>query len=190
MAEAPKKKYIRWIVLFVVTGVVDIAQILLDLTGVGVAVSEAIEIAMPFVMAGILLIFKILNVQTGISVAIAVVTDAITGGFAPFWIGDAWYVYRKVRKQEAAQANTDDANAQSGPLNRAGVRSPAGQRAPLNANGVRSPSNTAVSESDENAATDSQTEETGEDEGPDAPAASQSYDFTRGNSRPTDQAKE
>jgi hypothetical protein len=163
MAEAPKKKYIRWVVLFAVTGIVDLAQILIDLTGIGIVVSEAIEVAMPFVMGLILFAFKILNVQTGLSVAVALVTDAVTGGFAPFWIADAWYIYRKVRKQEAEQAAAEAAQDEAsqsgtGPLNRGGMRSPAGQRAPLNAGGMRQPVDT-----DEGEETD-ETEETEDDE--------------------------
>ncbi|HEX7724286.1 MAG TPA: hypothetical protein VF438_00930 [Candidatus Paceibacterota bacterium] len=151
MAGAPKKKYARWILLFAVTGIVDVAQILIDLTGVGIIVSEAIETVMPFVIAGILLVFGLLNMQTGMSIVIAVVTDAATGGFAPFWIADAWYIYRKVRAQEAAIAAAEDTETESpGPLYQNGVRAPSRQRAPLNSGGARRPAvNVAATPTDQ-----------------------------------------
>jgi len=90
-------------VLYGVAGTVDVIQIVIDFTGVGIAASEVLEVAMPFIIGGILFIFRLLNVQTGISVVIAVVLDAATGGFAPFWVGDVYYIQRQIRSSEAAQ---------------------------------------------------------------------------------------
>lgn len=130
MADAPKKKTLRWITLYTVSGVVDIVQIIIDFTGIGVAVSEALEIAMPFVLIGLLGLFRIFSVKRVLSVAVTDAGDALTGGFAPFWIFDVWYIHRDVRITEAMQRAAEEGDAMLQPM------------APLNQDGVRAPATT------------------------------------------------
>jgi hypothetical protein len=181
MAEAPKKKYLRWILLFGVCGIVDIVQVLIDLTGVGIAVSEILEVAMPFVIGGILLIFRILNIQTGLSIGVAMVADAATGGAAPFWIGDAWYIYRKVRKQEAAELEEEEQSEENQQLVQNGRRRPSGRpNRPANEGGVRLPNNDQPFEED-GPDTGGGTEEQAEDDeetGEEQDEGSDSFSYT------------
>ena len=102
----PKKvSFAKWFILFALTGILDIAQFVIDLTGVGVAVSE---IAEPFIGVGLLAIFQIMKINVlnkpkriG-SILGAFGLDALTGGLAPLWIIDIWYIYYDVRKEEVA----------------------------------------------------------------------------------------
>lgn len=100
----PKGRGVKWIVLYVITGVVDVVQIIIDFTGFGIAVSEAIEAIMPFVLIGLLMLFRIpifSHPKRLLSILGALVVDAATGGVAPLWIADVLYLHRDVRREDA-----------------------------------------------------------------------------------------
>ena len=148
-------KTISWIALYFVAGTIDIAQIILDLTGVGIAVSEALEVATPFILIGLMALFRI-PIFSGwkriASLAFADFADALTGGAAPFWILDVWYIHRDVRREDAGMAVTEGQTISSrAPLNVDGRREPLQQESaglspkPLNVDGVRAPTNGAIS---------------------------------------------
>ena len=132
MAYKPPKRTVAWIVLFTLTGFVDLAQFLIDLTGIGIGVSEATEFAMPAVVIGLLVLFKIpifSKVNRLASIMGVDLGDALTGGLAPFWILDIWYLWWDVRREDQALiAASQEAEFQdsemSGPLNEGGFRRP------------------------------------------------------------------
>ena len=132
MAYKPPKRTLAWIVLFSLTGFVDLAQFVIDLTGVGVAVSESTEVAMPAVVIGLLMLFKIpifTKINRLASIVGVDIGDALTGGLAPFWILDIWYLWWDVRREDRtllAQAKQEELQ-RSGmprPLNEGDVRRP------------------------------------------------------------------
>ncbi len=158
MAQKPKKRAIRWFVLFGISGLVDLIQIIIDFTGAGVIISEILEAIMPFVLIGLFLLFRIpviTKINRLLSIAATDLGDAVTGGAAPFWVLDVWYIYRDVKKEEAAIAEQEmEAELISQvrkPLNTDGRRLPQNQEEggasvvrnqnlrPLNMNGVRQP---------------------------------------------------
>jgi uncharacterized membrane protein len=105
----PKKKSQgkKWVFLYILMGIIDLAQIIVDFTGVGIAFSVAAD---PFIGAILLGIFQFafrINMITKparIASILAVMgLDFLTGGIAPFWIVDVWYVRRDVRKEEAEE---------------------------------------------------------------------------------------
>jgi hypothetical protein len=119
--------------LVIVSGVVDLIQIILDFTGIGIAVSEAIEAAMPLVICGMCWKFNIpifSNPKRLASIFGAVGLDAITGGLAPFWILDAWYIKHDVEKDQKKMVAMAAAEQMTSQMN---------VRNPLNTNGVRQP---------------------------------------------------
>ncbi len=131
MAEAPKKKTLRWIVLFLATGVVDFVQIILDLTGAGVVVSEVLEAITPFLIIALCFVFRIpiINKPRRLLSLLAVdLGDAITGGIAPFWVVDIWYIRKDVLREEAegsaAAQEAEQLQPSSQPLNQDGSRQP------------------------------------------------------------------
>ena len=152
MPNAPKKKTIAWIILFGITGVVDAIQIIVSLTGVGIAISEIMELAMPFIIVGLLVLFgiPILSKPTRLMSIVGVTFgDSITGGIAPFWILDIFYLYSSIKsenaqilaKQEQEMALT---NSVRQPLYKDGMRQPNLQTLnktsqPMNIDGIRAP---------------------------------------------------
>ncbi|MFA6315489.1 MAG: hypothetical protein WC648_03945 [Candidatus Paceibacterota bacterium] len=93
-----------WLILYIITGVVDIFQIFATATGVGIVASEALEAIMPFVLAGtlqfLLKVSLISHPSRLLSIIGATGFDALTGGVAPFWILDVWYVQRTVKSED------------------------------------------------------------------------------------------
>lgn len=130
MDQPKKKSNLRWLVLFGFSGTIDIIQLLVSLTGIGIAVSEAMEVAMGPALIGLFALFKIpiltkpRRIASLLGVALG---DAITGGIAPFWIVDVWYIYHDVKKEEKAE---DTARAQQ-------INTENNIRQPLYQNGVR-----------------------------------------------------
>lgn len=152
MIDAPSRKTFAWIVLFAFTGIIDLIQIIIGFTGFGIGISETIEPLMPITLLILFALFKIpiINKPKRLVSLFAVgLGDALTGGIAPFWILDIWYIYRDV-KNEDAQEIEDLTRAQSlGTVDRQpyyseGMRKPKQNvspvASPLNKNGVRPPS--------------------------------------------------
>lgn len=144
MAAKPKSKGVKWPILYGISGIVDLAQIIIDFTGVGVIVSEILEVIMPFVIIGFLALFKIplfTRINRLLSIAAVDFADAITGGAAPFWIVDVWYLHRDVKKEEAEKTAQKDTDEMPPQLNQDGRREPVGENGgPVNQGGVRRPS--------------------------------------------------
>lgn len=147
-----KSKGLKWILLYGITGIVDLIQIILTFTGIGIAVSEALEAVMPFFLIGVFqFLFKISLISHPsrlLSIVGATGFDAITGGIAPFWIIDVWYIQRTVKKEEAEinalkQTELLKNNIRK-PLYEGGIRQPRKIEqttisGPINTGGVRPP---------------------------------------------------
>ncbi len=147
-----KSKGIKWPILYVFTGGIDLLQIIITFTGIGIVVSEFIEGAMPFILipalqfTGTDLISRPSRV---LSIVGAVGLDAITGGVAPFWIVDIWYIHSDVKREDAeyrAQQEKEQSlrNVTRQALNVDGTRRPQSDTSntaqpPLVKDGVRAP---------------------------------------------------
>jgi hypothetical protein len=93
-----------WIFLYILAGFVDVAQIIIDLTGIGIAVSTAAEPVIGVFLIGYLQIrgFSVLkHPSILVSLIGAVGLGAITGGIAPAWVVDIWWIQRVVKKEKA-----------------------------------------------------------------------------------------
>jgi hypothetical protein len=106
----------EWILLYIVTIIIDLIQYIIDLTiyptGVGTGIGVAINMVLdPIIGALLVFYFKIrgisLTKRIGRLVSILGVTGlgTLTGGILSFWILDIWYIHRDVRKEEAEQKN-------------------------------------------------------------------------------------
>lgn len=154
MDQPKKKSNLRWLVLFGFSGTVDMIQLFVSLTGIGIIVSEAMEVAMGPALIGLFALFKIpiftkpRRIASLLGVALG---DAITGGIAPFWVIDVWYIYHDVKKEERAEnsmsaqrnAATNDIRQ---PLYQNGIRRSFAERASsgalpqnINRDGIRPP---------------------------------------------------
>lgn len=106
MATRPNTgKGATWILLYALTGLVDLIQILIDFTGIGIIVSEALEVAMPVILIAIFQFWMKISLVSHPSRLLSIIgvagLDGITGGIAPFWIFDVWYLQRSVRREYA-----------------------------------------------------------------------------------------
>lgn len=100
-----RSKGIGWIIMYIFTGAVDLFQIFVSATGIGIVASEFVEFAMPFIL---IFVFQFIIKASVItkpdrlgSIAGALGLGALTGGIAPFWIVDVWYIQRSVKKEDA-----------------------------------------------------------------------------------------
>jgi hypothetical protein len=143
---------VEWLILYIITGLVDLIQIIIDLTGIGIAISEVGD-----KFFGVLLVcyFQIRGVSLFkypsriISLLGIAGLETITGGIAPAWIADIWYIHRSVKHEEkifkAQQEETEQyAIATNLPLNQNGVRNPQppvinSPDKPMNRSGIRQP---------------------------------------------------
>ena len=152
MPKEPEKKTLQWAILFGITGMIDVMQIIISWTGIGIMVSEAMEAAMPFILLGLLALFRIpifSNPARLISILGVTIGDSITGGIAPFWFLDVLYLYYSVKKEDSrilAQQAEEDASSDNvrHPLYKDGVCGPDAQATgtlsqPANRNGIRPP---------------------------------------------------
>lgn len=142
-----------WIFLYALTGFVDIVQAIITFTGVGIIINEAIEPIMAIFLAGYLQIrgFSILKHPSVIVSLFGVVgIGAITGGIAPAWFVDVWWIQKSDMADKAGYAMQQEQNAlfQNNirkPLyDSDGVRRPQNQNQlsnppKLNTNGIRPP---------------------------------------------------
>lgn len=141
----------KWIILYAFAATADALQILVDLTGVGIAVSEAAE---PFIGGGIIAICELFGIKilTNIKRLGSLVgmglADSITGGAAPFWVVDIYLIQRDVKREETrVQSERSQQeilqNVTRQPLYEDGVRSPSQPQtisgAPSNIDGIRRP---------------------------------------------------
>ena len=144
----------EWVILFIVTGIIDIIQFAIDFTGVGEAINE---VADPIIGIGLAIYFFLLrgvpmNTKRVVSLIGSTVIENVTFSVAPAWILDVWYIHYDVKKEEVAfQAEQESeallANSTNQPLNQGGIRAPAmnimgdTQNQPANRGGVRPPGN-------------------------------------------------
>jgi len=128
------KQSLRAPVMYGVSVTADALQLAADLTGFGVAASE---IAEPYIGVTILALFKlfgvsvITNPKRVISMIAGGALDALSGGAAPFWWVDVWYILRDVKQDEAeleAQKQTEKQST-SVSINYNGMRMPQTQTA-------------------------------------------------------------
>jgi len=153
--KKPKGSWKVWLPLYIIAGAVDLFQVIIDLTGVGVAISEALDICMAFFILAYIIFVVGLKFRDAfrwgrlMSILTSLGADAITAGAAPAWIIDVWYLHRSVRKDDV-QLNLPDEfemlKPLANPLNENGRRNPMIQdtgfekpKRPLNINGVRPP---------------------------------------------------
>jgi hypothetical protein len=139
-----------WLVLYAVTGTIDLVQFIIAWTGVGIIVGEILEVVTPFLMLGILKkmgIPLLAHPARLISIlGLTAVADALTLGMAPFWVVDVWLLKKAIKKDDAAHnAQHEQENSLENQAVRAyykdGVRQPSkSSEAPPRINdGVRAP---------------------------------------------------
>jgi hypothetical protein len=141
---------IGWLLLYTVAGIIDIIQLIIGLFGaalsavaVGAVLIAINGAADPFIGVGFIIWFKILGISMFsrlnrvISLLGVTGIEEITGGIAPFWIVDIWYIHNDVSK-ELAEADRQEQGGTE--LNIDGRREPDKESAqPLNEGGVREP---------------------------------------------------
>lgn len=127
----------EWVALYAITGVIDIIQLAADLFlseffGIPEIVSEVgdpivgVTLVAYFQLRGVSLINKPARIFSLLGVT---GLEELTGGLAPAWIVDVWYIQRSVRQEEAelaAQKEQEELteNMADGPLVRNGARQP------------------------------------------------------------------
>jgi hypothetical protein len=93
-----------WIFLYALAAIVDIIQLIIDFTGVGIVVSEAIEPIMGVFLIVYLQIrkFSVLQKPSVLLSLLGVAgLEVITGGMAPAWIVDIWWIQKADKKDKA-----------------------------------------------------------------------------------------
>lgn len=151
-----KSKGVGWLFMYAFTGAVDLFQTIVSATGIGIAASELIEFSMPFIL---IFVFQFIIKASIItkparlaSIAGALGLGAITGGIAPFWIVDVWYIHRSVKVEDAEyQSQSAEQELLSNNVRQTlyqdGIRQPLKQRpenespreSPRNVDGIRPP---------------------------------------------------
>jgi hypothetical protein len=125
----------EWKMLYVGTGFLDLVQIILDFFAIGVAANPIIDFVFGFVLLGYFQIRGV-NMLTKPSRVLSIlgfeILDDITGGLAPAWIIDVWYIKRSVDQENA---NNQTAITQQQFLN-------SHKKQPLYSNGSRQPTPT------------------------------------------------
>lgn len=141
---------VEWIFVYIIALILDIVQIIIDLFGVGVVINE---IADPIIGVIFFAYFQFRGVSMIkypsriLSLLGVAGLEEFTGGLAPAWVVDVWYIHRTVKKEDAlAKANENQEEIYSNPRKPAyqdGVRLPSNANynssSPVNENGVRPP---------------------------------------------------
>lgn len=134
----------EWLAYIAIMALVDVIQFFIGLFGValleiaiGAAIVAVNEAADPFIgigIAGYLQGLRKVNMinkpKRLISLLGVTLVEEATGGIAPFWFLDIWYIWSDVRKEDAqimAAQSANSANAAKGAiyLNQGGSRKPA-----------------------------------------------------------------
>lgn len=136
-------KDFKWKVLYVVSGMIDITQWVVDfLVGPG---EVGNEIADPFIGLGLGLYFQISGISMikKISRLASLVggyaAEALSASVAPAWIIDVWYIHKTVKEEWAMQQASLIEAQEDQPLNQGGMRRPSIIQKPLNQGGKRMP---------------------------------------------------
>lgn len=142
-----------WLFLYALTGLVDIVQVIATLTGIGIVVSGALEVIMPVFLISYLQIrgFSILKHPSVIVSLFGVVgLGVVTGGIAPAWIVDVWWIQKADNASKAGYAEQEEQEQFFSNNIRQPLYGPDGVRRPqiqntttappkLNINGIRPP---------------------------------------------------
>lgn len=142
----------EWIILYIISGFVDIVQIIISFTGIGIVVSEigdkifGVLLFTYFQIRGVSLIKHPTRLLSLLGVA---GLETISGGIAPAWIVDIWYIHSTVKHEERAYRDQQKNNSQfidltNKPLNQNGFRNAESNKqedgsTPLNQDGIRRP---------------------------------------------------
>ncbi len=143
----------EWLFLYIIAGIIDLIQIVISLTGIGIAISAAADPIIGIILVGYFQIRGVSMIKHPsrlISLLGVAGLEFVTGSIAPAWIIDIWYINRTVKAEEAqSKAQFVDAeiyqnNVRRPLYNEDGVRLPqsnAGstKNTSLNINGVRPP---------------------------------------------------
>ncbi len=141
----------EWLALYVITGIIDLAQIAVSLTGIGIAFSVAAEPVIGIFLIGYFQmrgVSMIKHPSRLISLLGVAGFEVFTGGNAPAWIADVWIIHKTVRNEEAgvqAEESTNELlmNEIRKPLYKNGIRLPQTNNNALppvlNVDGIRPP---------------------------------------------------
>lgn len=125
---------VEWIFVYIIALILDIVQIIIDLFGVGIVINEIADPIIGvlffayFQFRGVSMIKHPSRILSLLGVA---GLEEFTGGLAPAWVVDVWYIHRTV-KQETAKVQAQKAEEEI-------YASP---RRPAYQDGMRMPSNT------------------------------------------------
>ncbi len=142
----------EWIFLYIFTAFLDVIQWLLDLTGIGIGINAAADPFIGLILAGYFQIRGVSLIKHPtrlLSLVGVTLIEEISGGIAPAWVIDVWYIHQTVKREDAeskAQSETDNMfqpNIRK-PLYKNGVRQPDSERVEstgqtLNDKGIRPP---------------------------------------------------
>jgi hypothetical protein len=140
-------KKVNWPLAYIITGTIDTLQLCADLIpfidlGAIVANDGPVDIA---VGAGIAWWAKrngLLDLGSGAAILVTFGIEEVTGGSAPFWIGDIAILHLKYKAKEKianAEALMNSFGDRGGPANASGRREPTGGPIPVNQGGTRQP---------------------------------------------------
>ena len=93
----------EWILLYIVAGIIDISQWILDATIYGAAVNEVIN---PIIGAALAVYFQlrgvsmIKHISRFLSLVGGTALEELSASIAPAWIIDVWYIHKTVRQEE------------------------------------------------------------------------------------------
>lgn len=131
----------EWIIVYVVAGIIDLAQFLIGIfevplsaIAIGLALIAINEAADPFIGGFAIIYFQIRGISMIkhpnriISLLGVVAIAEFSGGIASLWIADVWYIRRDVKKDEAqaqsAKEKMDATESSNGRFNSEGMRMP------------------------------------------------------------------
>lgn len=139
-----------WIILYAVTGFLDLAQVLIDLLPpAGEVINEGLDVVIGFCLAYYFQHKGVSMVKPGriIGILITFIAEEATAASLPLWILDVAYTHftvmtgnRRIKKMAGNTGNTVEASNTNEPLNNEGMRRPSLEnRQPLNRGDMRSP---------------------------------------------------
>ena len=108
-----KIKNIEWVFLFVVMGALDAFQFLIDFTGIGAIINSFADPLIGVVLAGYFQLRGVSMIKHPtrlISLLCIVGLESITGGLAPAWIIDIWYIRHSVKRKKPNIKNNSQQN--------------------------------------------------------------------------------
>ncbi|MEA2715539.1 MAG: hypothetical protein QOG91_567 [Candidatus Parcubacteria bacterium] len=146
-----KSKDKGWLLLYLFSGGMDFIQfviievILIWFLGLGAAINEVLDPIVGVILASWIQFGKKVSLISRPNRLLSMVgteaAAALTGGIAQLWILDVWYIHNDVKKEVAAEKESEDQDRSvelrsEEPLNQNG-RSPARRPPPLYHNGRR-----------------------------------------------------